>query len=435
MKKKVVMVSNYINHHQIPFCNAMYERLGGSFLFIQTERMEEERIRMGWKADETLPYLELFYRKPEECRESILEACTVIFGGTDEESYIQPRLRAGRPVMRYSERLYKEAQWKAISPRGLLKKYKDHTRYRKARAYLLCAGAYVPDDFHIVRAYPGKMYRWGYFPETKHYDLGQLMAKKGYVGKEGENSVLYLLWAARFLDWKHPELPIRLAEQLKKQGIPFHLDMAGGGELAKEMRELAERLGLEKEVSLVGFRGPGEIREMMERADIFLATSDRKEGWGAVLNEAMNSGCAVVADHMMGAAPYLIEDGRNGVLYRDGDERQLLERTAELARDQALRQRLGRAAYQTITEVWNPENAADCLLRLMRELGMLEEEENGNQSSAWQTAVSKKAMLDRRTVIPGEMTRGGPCSIAPVIPERRMYGYLMEEKARRQEEK
>ena len=39
----VVFVSNYINHHQIPFCNAMFRLLEGRFLFIQTEVMEEEQ--------------------------------------------------------------------------------------------------------------------------------------------------------------------------------------------------------------------------------------------------------------------------------------------------------------------------------------------------------------------------------------------------------
>ena len=48
---KWVFASNYINHHQIPFCDAMYELLQGSFAFIQTMEMEEERVRMGWSKD------------------------------------------------------------------------------------------------------------------------------------------------------------------------------------------------------------------------------------------------------------------------------------------------------------------------------------------------------------------------------------------------
>ena len=44
-----------------------------------------------------------------------------------------------------------------------------------------------------------------------------------------------------------------------------------------------------------------------------------QEGWGAVLNEAMNSGCACIASHAIGSAGFLIEHGENGFVYRDGD--------------------------------------------------------------------------------------------------------------------
>ena len=129
---KVAFVSNYINHHQIPFCNAMYGLLQGSFTFIQTEPMEEERVRMGWHGEDCPVYVRCFYEEEETCRKLIQACDMVLFGGTDEESYIVDRLKAGRPVIRISERLYKTGQWKAVSPRGLRKKYKDHTRYRKA---------------------------------------------------------------------------------------------------------------------------------------------------------------------------------------------------------------------------------------------------------------------------------------------------------------
>lgn len=177
----MAFVSNYINHHQIPFCNAMNRLLQGNFLFIQTEPMEEQRIQMGWHEEERPEYVRCYYEETEFCRRQILDCDVVLFGGTDDESYITERLESGRPVVRVSERLYKTGQWKAVSPRGLRKKYHDHTRYRKGPVYLLCAGAYVPSDFHIVRAYPGKMYCWGYFPETKRYDIEQLLSGKGMM--------------------------------------------------------------------------------------------------------------------------------------------------------------------------------------------------------------------------------------------------------------
>ncbi|MDE7429593.1 MAG: hypothetical protein K2N00_10080 [Lachnospiraceae bacterium] len=51
-------VSNYINHHQIPFCEALYRRLGKDFTFIQTMPMEQERREMGWSVDiNDIPYV------------------------------------------------------------------------------------------------------------------------------------------------------------------------------------------------------------------------------------------------------------------------------------------------------------------------------------------------------------------------------------------
>lgn len=371
---KIAFVSNYINHHQIPFCNAMHELLEGEFTFVQTEPMEQERVQMGWDAKGIPAYVKCFYEEPEYCKALIMDADVVVFGGTDEESYITDRLEAGKPVVRYSERLYKTGQWKAISPRGLLKKYHDHTRYRKAPVYLLCSGAYVAGDFRIVRAYPHKMFCWGYFPETKHYDVDELMRQKGFSGADngretGEQpgaSIPRLLWAGRMIDWKHPELAIETAKYLKDRNLSFHMDIIGGGELYPQMEALAEKYGLQEEVCFRGYQKPEEVRRYMERADIYLFTSDRQEGWGAVANEAMNSGCALVANHMIGAVPYLVQNGENGFIYRDGRNEQLFKRVEQLVKDGQLAERLGRNAYETIVQVWNAENAARSLLELIR---------------------------------------------------------------------
>ena len=43
---KLIFVSNYFNHHQLPFCDALYELLEGDFCFLQTQPMEEERVKM-----------------------------------------------------------------------------------------------------------------------------------------------------------------------------------------------------------------------------------------------------------------------------------------------------------------------------------------------------------------------------------------------------
>lgn len=392
---KVTFVSNYINHHQIPVSNVLYEHLGSDYTFIQTEPMEEERIRMGWNPKEVPPYVKYAYEERELCEKLVLESDVVIWGGLEDESMLQPRLQAGKPVIRYSERLYKEGQWKAISPRGLRKKYLDHTRYRKAPVYLLCAGAFVASDFHIVRAYPDKMFRWGYFPECKEYDLDELMAgKRSNEACDGEKreSCTQLLWAARFIDWKHPELVVELAEELQKQGKRFHITMIGDGELRPFTRKLIEEKKLEKYITLAGAKTPGQVREAMEKASVFLMTSDRKEGWGAVMNEAMNSGCAVVADRMEGASLFLIKQGENGFWCKKPTGESMAQFVGKLIEDRELCERIGRNAYHTITGLWNPKVAAERLIYMCEAV-----------------AAGKE---------PEAIWTEGPCSKAEIISER-----------------
>lgn len=393
----LTFVSNYINHHQIPVSNELYQLLGADYAFVQTEPIEEERLQMGWQ-DETgrLPYLKLFYEEPEYCEKLIMDSDVVVFGGTDEERYIKPRLAVGKLVLRNSERIYKSGQWKMISPRGLKKKYEDHTRYRKAPVYLLCAGGYVASDFHLVWAYPYKMFKWGYFPETKHLE------KKTLLGKHKEGTVS-LLWAGRFIDWKHPELPILLAERLKKKGFSFHLSMAGGGEMEGEIRSLIAEKKLEEEVTLCGYRKPAEVRELMEKAEVYLITSDYKEGWGAVLNEAMNSGCAVLASHAIGAVPFLLKHGENGLLFQSGNLADLEEKAEFLLKSAEERQRLGVAAYETILQEWNAENAADRLVETAEKL--LRANTENTVQNIEEMAYEKGPLSVAEVIAPGKMYR------------------------------
>lgn len=360
---KITFVSNYINHHQIPFCDELYSVLGEDFAFVQTEPMEEERVSLGWDAKDIPTYVVCSYEKKALCEQKVMESDVVIWGGVEDESMLKPRLAAGKVVLRYCERMYKTGQWKAISPRGLIKKYGDHTKYRKKPVYLMCAGAFVASDYNIIKAYPNKKMKWGYFPEFIPHDIEVLMARKS-----GKNGKCELLWAARFIDWKHPELVVECVEVLKEQREDFHVTMIGGGQLKENVEMLIQEKGLENYITLAGTKTPKQVREMMERADIFLMTSDRNEGWGAVMNEAMNSGCAVIADRMEGASLFLIRPGENGFLYTKAQGKEIAKYVNLLLEDRERLDHVARAAYETIEKEWNPQVAAKRILQICEDI-------------------------------------------------------------------
>ena len=129
----------------------------------EEEEDEEERLAMGWGGGGRPPYVRCLYEEEEICRKRMLESDIAIFGWISREDLldvtdiIDKREKSGKLSFRLSERLYREGQWKAVSPRGLWKKYKDHTRFRNKQVFLMCAGAYVASDFNIERSYTGKM--------------------------------------------------------------------------------------------------------------------------------------------------------------------------------------------------------------------------------------------------------------------------------------
>lgn len=390
---KVTFYSNYLNHHQIPFSNEMYKLLGDNYTFVATEPMEQERTAMGWGVEKTYPYELRSYQDSQSNLKALrlgAESDLVITGSAPEH-FIGERLKCNKLTFRYSERIYKQGLWRAVSPRGIAAVLCHHTRYFNKKVYMLCASGYTAYDFSLLGAYKGKTYKWGYFPELREYSLADLLKRK-------DNKVLKLLWAGRFLDWKHTEDAIRVAQRLQTDGIQFTLDIIGTGEREAYLRDMVVQTKLSNTVTFLGAMSPEKVRVNMENANIFLFTSDYQEGWGAVLNEAMNSGCAVVASHAIGAVPFLMQHGQNGLVYQYGDHHGLYDGVKALMLDRTLREKLGTNGYLTIANTWNAKAAARRLLDLAG-------------------GLMAKPDFDRYSE--------GPCSKANVVSQGNMYQHLI----------
>lgn len=354
---KVVMISNFFNHHQKPLSDALFG-LAEDYLFVATSEMPEERLKLGY-ADQAEEYVFKVCTEQDKsyAMKKINEADVAIIGSAPEE-YIQGRLNRNKLTFRYSERPFKtfHEYWKA--PIRFVK-WRKRNPVRKP-LYLLCASAFAAGDFAKFGLFKGKTFRWGYFPETKRTnDLDALID-----GKK-KNS---LLWVGRFIDWKHPETAVEVAGMLRDKGYDFTLDMIGNGEALPRIQEMIHDRHLEEHVHLPGSLPYREVREHMEQSEVFLVTSSAREGWGAVLNEAMNSACAVAAADRIGSVPYLLENGVNGFTYTSQNPDSLFERVAYYLTHEAQRKEISAQAYRTIIDTWNAETAAKRLIALSEAL-------------------------------------------------------------------
>ena len=353
---KLVFLSKFYNHHLAPLCEALSALDDMDFQFVVCGEMSEERRKL-WGELENPP---AFVRTPdshedwERISADILSADAVMVGYSPQK-LLSERLKAGKLILRYQERpLKKGDEPLKFLPRML--KWRRMSPPNKP-VYLLCASAYAAEDYAKMGLFREKSYKWGYFPEVIVHDC-----KKPIIQKEPRS----ILWAGRFLDWKHPDDAVRVAAQLRDKGHSFKLRIAGSGALENQLRDMISELKLEDYVELLGSLKPEQVRREMERSSIFLFTSDRQEGWGAVLNEAMNSGCAVIASDAAGSTPYLVDDGVNGLIYHSRNTEELYDKLSWLLEQPSEQERLGMAAHETMTGVWNADVAAERLHELIK---------------------------------------------------------------------
>lgn len=363
---KVFFLSNYFNHHQ-KFVSDSLELFCEEYKFIATSKMREERKKLGY-GQMNLPEYVLDYSEDIENVSLLKEinSCDAVIIGSAPESYIKIRQKMNKLVFRYSERIYKERYRWYKWPFRLVTFYQRYGKYHNT--YLLCSSAYTAADYGKHFSFLNKSYKWGYFPETKRYeDIDRVIKCKK------KNSIL---WVGRFIEWKHPEDVVLIAKRLKDEGYKFELNFIGIGELENELRSKIKQYGLTEEIHMLGSMQPESVREYMEQAQVFLFTSDRKEGWGAVLNEAMNSGCAVVASHAIGSVPFLIKDNKNGLVYESQNVDMLYEKVKYLLDHLEKTEYFGKSAYQTIVTEWNAEVAAKRLVNLAEHILAGEESPN-----------------------------------------------------------
>lgn len=111
---------------------------------------------------------------------------------------------------------------------------------------------------------------------------------------------------------------------------------------------------------------PEDVRKFMLKSNIFVFSSDYDDGWGAVLNEAMDSGCAIVSTYKSGSALTMLEENKNCLIYESGNKQQLSNKLKMLINDENLRIRLGINAYDTIANQYNAKIAAHRFLEVSK---------------------------------------------------------------------
>lgn len=352
---KVVFLSNFLLHHQTEYCEEMYSLCKGNFFFVATSAITEERKKLGYHdyTNDGIPY---YIDGTDEANRdritALIRDADAVMIGSAPWHWVEKRVSENKLVYIYSERIFKSfiASMKAILKGTVSKRYVTPGRLENVK--LFCASAYLPGEMRALRTFRGRMYRWGYFPPL--YSKSEPVA----------HDIPTILFAGRLIPVKRPWYTLHLAKEFKDKGIEAKFIIIGMGEMEEKLKSYARKHGLMDRVTFTGAMPPHEVRRYMEQADIFLFTSTKGEGWGAVLNEAMNSSCAVVASGRIGSVPFMVKHGENGLIFHDGSFRDFQSQVLSLCRNPELTKSLGEKAYETVASKWNGKTVAQRFVTL-----------------------------------------------------------------------
>lgn len=369
---RLAFFSPVLNNHQIGVADALWRLLGDDYRFVELANLNGDHKKGDERNYGDCPFLIQAWRSKAQYEEAMhiaRESDCCVFGGVLSLPFMKVRLAEGKLSFDMSERWLKRGLINVFSPTiaKYLMTYKVR-RWESAPLYKLCCSGFAAGDQERLATYVGKCYKWGYFTAVNECTADFTAPPHS------------MMWCSRFLEWKHPELPVLMARELTQRGYRIHLDMYGDGPMKEKTIMLSEKLGLSDIFRYYSSMPNSSILAEMRNHGVFFFTSDRNEGWGAVANESMSNGCLLVTSDSIGSTPFLLEDGKQGLVFRgprtsssmerpDVDSlKSLIDKTVWLLDHPKETDLIRRRGHDQIKTLWSPKVAAERLLALSERL-------------------------------------------------------------------
>lgn len=358
IKMKIVIISNYFNHHQLTLSLELMRDGNNDLIFYETLEIPKERLKLGYmQLSDKYNFVKQTYKTNEaKIIQDIYEADIFIVGGTKiPKKYFKKRIKEKKVIFRYSERVFKTDNNK-LRFIDYLKGIYYHFRLRKesnSNSYLLASSSYAKKDYYKMKLYKNKVLKWGYFPVVNDDELKVSTKKFNQIN---------MIWVGRMINWKNPDYPIYILKGLLQKGYDVNLKMIGNGPLYENIVKLSKDLDVYNKTNFIKRVNSNEIGDYYEKANIFLFTSNYKEGWGAVLNEAMSYGCVPFASKAAGSTYYLVNEKNGYILNLEVEE--YIDKIVEFINlSEKDKKEKSMNAYDTINKDWNARMAAIRLIK------------------------------------------------------------------------
>ena len=353
---KFVFHTNSVSPHQLPLSREIVKVLGADeYRYVYTQPRTDERRRLGW-GNEASEWVVCEKDDAEKSHEW-MDGCDVLMSTLRDIDVFERRIERGLNTIYASERWFK--------PRMGILRLLNPSYLKMARRFVkLLSGCgtmyYFPMGVHAARDMarlcgllhgdmccifrapqldferrPGgkiwlkngkngkkygldKMRMWGYYVEPTKFAL-QVQQTTKPIPHE-----VKVLWVGRLLNLKRVDTIVRAVGEhanLKRvdDSLPkITLDIYGTGPEEARLKKQASEYG-----DVIKFYPPvpiEQVRKLMREHDVYVLASNAYEGWGAVVNEALEEGMKMIGTCEAGASATTLP---NTNLFHAGDWRGL----------------------------------------------------------------------------------------------------------------
>lgn len=141
---------------------------------------------------------------------------------------------------------------------------------------------------------------------------------------------------------KNQKFLIEFVKQIEKYDINIKLTLIGDGNEKKKLQKIVKNKKLSDKVVFHGY--DNNIQKHLQNSDYYI-TGSRIEGLPFNVLEAMHVGCVIFASDIKGNVD-LIDDLENGILFRCGDVKNLIEKFRLIKNNKQLQEKIREKALK-----------------------------------------------------------------------------------------
>ena len=360
---RIVFWQNCLSPHQLPYIvHLLDDERVDKVIIVAGEAVNETRRNMGWEVAQIpgLNRCEVYLNPMPQTIDFLLsnrpDSSYHLFSGIRGFQFVfdvfkkslKYNLKRGLITERPNTFAFGRANGKPLWAHRIRFLLQD----KRFTSYVQCVfamGEEAVDYFHSVCK------RWKVYPFAYCTDMVESLSSSSIRREAGLVFVGSLSW------WKAPIYILKSVACLSSNS--YYINFIGDGPERHKMEHFIRQHELTENVSLLGTKQNSEIPSILSQHDILILPSIY-DGWGAVVNEALQCGLYVICSDSCGAKE-LLTDKRCGKVFQSGNDKELsqimqycIEHITEIRADRRFRQLW---AQQCISGKMIASYMVDCL--------------------------------------------------------------------------